>query len=256
MRIAAEEDEVCSGSPNWKSSRMALAEAAGLAADPQGDGDVGIHALFAVGAIERRIELGGGQLEAGRSGPEGEDALYRAFAVGAGAQDRGSVVVLKGTGQDFTGACAIAVDQDVHGHSPLRKSAGCERLGLSVGPPASGYDQPLVDEPLGDFDGDVEKAARVTSEIKHQDPHALPRQGVQGAVDLFSRRFLKTGELEITDAFGRAHEFDSNDALDIDVATNELVASGFAVTALCCDLDSGPFLAAEGGWQLHRGSSP
>ena len=139
----------------------------------------GLDALFAVGAIARRIELGGGQLEAGGSGPEGEDALDRAFAVGAGAQDGGAVVVLQGTGQDFAGAGAIAVDQDVHGHSPPGESAGCKRLGLSLGPPASGYDQTLVDEPLGDFDGHVEQAAGVTPEIEHQHPHALAGQGVK-----------------------------------------------------------------------------
>ena len=78
-----------------------------------------------------------------------------------------------------------------------------ERLGLALGAPAGGDDQPLVDEPFGDLDGDVEQPARVAPEVEHEDPHALPGQSVQGPVDLLGGRFLETRELEIADPFWR-----------------------------------------------------
>ena len=68
-----------------------------------------------------------------------------------------------------------------------------------------------------------------------------PAKVFRGPVDLVGGGFLEARELEITDPFGRAHELDARDAFDVDMATNELMASGRAVAALERDLDSGPF---------------
>ena len=86
--------------------------------------------------------------------------------------------------------------------------------------------KPLIDEPLGDLDGHVEQSTGVAPEIEHQRPHALAGKGVQGPVDLLGRRLLKARELEIADSSDRVDELDARDAFDVDMATNELVASG------------------------------
>ena len=91
---------------------------------------------------------------------EREDALDRALAVGARAQDRGPPVILEGAGQDLAGAGAVVIDQDVQRHSPPGPAVGRQGLGLSLGSPSGRDDQARVDEPLGDLDGDVEQAAR------------------------------------------------------------------------------------------------
>ena len=221
-----------SGSPELEVVANGGSRAGGFGGRAHGDRNVGLNALFAVGAIARRIELGGGQFEAGGSRPEREDALHGAFAVGPSADDGGTVVVLKRTGQDFAGTGTVAVNQDIDRQSPPGRAACRQRLCLPLGSPASGNDQSLVDEPLGDLDGHVEQTTGVAPEVEHQDPHALIGKRGQGPVDLLGRGFLEARELEVADSFGGVEELDARDAFDVDMATNELVASGRAVAPL------------------------
>ncbi len=66
-----------------------------------------------------------------------------------------ALMVLEGAGEDLAGAGAVVIDQDVQRHPPADPAAGVVELRLALGPPAGRDDQPRVDEPLGDLDGDV-----------------------------------------------------------------------------------------------------
>ena len=67
----------------------------------------------------------------------------------------------------------------------------------------------------------------------------------KGPVDLLGGGFLEARELEVADSFGGVDELDARDAFDVDMATNELMASGRAVAPLQLDLDGGPFRALK-----------
>ena len=162
------------GSPKVDSSRGIEPSVGRLGGGAKRDRDVGLDALLAVGTVAGRIELGRGQLEAGRGRPEREDALDRALAVGARAEDGGTLVILEGAGQDLAGAGAVVIDQHIQRHPPPSPAVGGEDLRLSLGTPAGRDDQARVDEPLGDLDRDVQQAARIASQVDHQHSHSLP----------------------------------------------------------------------------------
>ncbi len=180
-----------------------IAIGGGLRGNARLDRQVGGDPLLAVRAVSRRVELGGGQLEAGRRRAEREDALHRAFTVGAFTDHRRPMMILKGSGEDLAGAGAVMVHQQVHGHAPSGPAACSQDLALTGSPAAGRDDHALVNESLGDLHGYVEQTARVAPQVQNQSPHSQGLKARDGLVELFGRRLLKAREAYVADALGR-----------------------------------------------------
>ena len=130
---------------------------------------------------------------------ERPDALHKALAIGACADDGGAVHVLQGAGNDLRGRSRPGIDQNDKGDPEVHRIAGglvhlAGPLDTSLG---SDDDGPFRDEEGHDVHSLVHRAAPISAKVQHQPLHSLGLERVIPVFDPLSHTFGELGHEDI-----------------------------------------------------------